>query len=205
MLLIHDIYGPDEHIVSIGEGLARDGYPTAVVDLFKGRRPKDLEEGMAFRQALRSEEVLDALETGREIVRRRTGAQARIGTWGFCMGGGYALLGACHRPFDFAIDFYGKIETAEDVQGLKGPLLLVLASEDERITPWAFAELLPAAMRAQKRIEVQLYPNVRHAFHRPKWEGYNALAAQDAEQRVRNFLGELREDRSARNPAGNAK
>jgi carboxymethylenebutenolidase len=200
VVLVHDIYGPDEHIASVGESLGRDGYPTAVVDLFKGRRPKDLEEGMAFRQALGTEEVLDALETGREIVRRHAGAEARIGTWGFCMGGGYALLGACHRPFDFAIDFYGRIDAAEDVRGLKGPLLLVLATEDERITPWAFAELLPAAMRTQKRIQLQLYPNVRHAFHRPKWEGYNALAALDAERRVRNFLREQREGRS--DPAG---
>ncbi len=102
--LIHDIYGPDDHLVSVGESLAQDRYPTAVVGLFKGGRPKDLQEGMAMRQALTSEDVLGALETGRKMVQRHTDPGARIGTSGFCMGG-YALLGACHRPFDFAIDF----------------------------------------------------------------------------------------------------
>jgi carboxymethylenebutenolidase len=197
VVLVHDLYGPDEYIELVGESLARDGYPTAVVDLYKGRRPKDLTEAMTFRQALVAEEVLDALETGREVVRRHVGAAAKIGTWGFCMGGGYALLAACHRPFDFAVDFYGRIDTAEEVQGLKGPLLLVLAGEDERITLWAFTELLPAAMHAQKRVQLQLYPHVRHAFHRPKWEGYDALAALDAERRVRSFLREQREGRAA--------
>jgi carboxymethylenebutenolidase len=193
VVLVHDIYGPDAHIRSVGESLGRDGYPTAVVDLFQGHLPKDIPEGMALRQALRDESVLEALETGREVLRRHAGEATKIGTWGFCMGGGYALLGACHRPFDFAIDFYGRIDSVDDVQGLKGPLLLVLAAEDERVTPWALTELLPAAMRAHKRVQLHLYPNVRHAFHRPKGETYNALAALDAERRVRDFLREQRE------------
>jgi carboxymethylenebutenolidase len=193
LVLIHDIFGVSPYIAQVAEGLAADGYTSAAVDLFKGRKAKDLAEAMEWRSKLTEAEVLECLVAGRAVVQKHAGATARVGTYGFCMGGGYALLGACRGGFAFGIDFYGKIDHAEDVSGLVGPLLLVLASEDERITPWAFSELLPAAMKAKKRIHTELYPGVRHAFHRPDWEGYNEAAAKDADVRVRTFLAEQRQ------------
>ena len=80
------------------------------------------------------------------------------------------------------------IEDAEKVKGLRGPIVLMLASEDERVTPWAFQHLLPAATKHEKRVDVHLYPNSRHAFHRPNWEGHNAEAANDAWQKTLLFL-----------------
>lgn len=82
---------------------------------------------------------------------------------------------------------------------------MVVAAEEERITPWTFTELLPAAMPMQKRLEVQRYPNVRHAFHRPKWEGYHASTAVDADRRVHDFLREQRKGGPEGPPAGKAK
>ena len=127
---------------------------------------------MALRAKLTDMSVLEKLEEGRVAVARRLIPHARVGTLGFCMGGGFALLAACRRRFGFAVDYYGRIEHAEDVGGLDGPVLCLLASEDERITPWAFSELLPAAMRMKKRVSVELYPGVRHGFHRPGRELY---------------------------------
>ena len=108
------------------------------------------------------------------------------------MGGSVALLGACNLGFQFCVDYYGLIENAEMVAGLKGPLVLMLASEDERVTPWAFERLLPAATRDKKRVDVHLYPNARHAFHRPNWEGHDAEAAKDAWEKTLLFLSQFR-------------
>lgn len=80
------------------------------------------------------------------------------------------------------------MENEQDVSKLSGPVLMVLASEDERVTSWAFQKFLPAAMKYKKRVEVQLYPNTRHAFHRPGWEGHNAAAARDAMDKTTRFL-----------------
>ena len=79
----------------------------------------------------------------------------------------------------------------EDVAGLRGPALLLLGSEDERITPWALSEFLPAANRAKKRVSLELYPGVRHAFHRPGWEGHDAAAAAEAWRRTLEFLSDV--------------
>jgi carboxymethylenebutenolidase len=192
VVLIHDIYGRGVYLRSVAESLAAAGVPSASVDLFGGKAPTTVEEGRAIAGTLTDDGVLATLEEARVALASRLEGPARVGTLGFCMGGGYALLGACHRPFEFAVDFYGKISNIEDVAGLRGPVLVLLGSEDERITPWAFSELLPAANRAKKRISLELYPGVRHAFHRPGWEGYDANAAAEAWRRTLDFLSEVR-------------
>ncbi len=190
LVVVHEVFGRDEYVRSVARDLAAAGYPTAAVDLYDGRYLSNLEEARAFRAGLADSAILDKLDAARSAVRGRLPSHARIGTVGFCMGGGVALLAACHRHFDFAVDYYGRIERAADVEGLEGPLLLVLASEDERVTPWAFAELLPAAVKAKKRISVELYAGVRHAFHRPGWEGHHSATAAAAWRRTLAFLAE---------------
>lgn len=191
VVLVHDIYGRGPYIRSVAESLGAAGVPSAAVDLFGGKTPSSLEEGMQLRDSVTPEGALGVLEDARVALAGRLTGPARVGTLGFCMGGGFALLGACHLPFDFAVDFYGRIANVEDVAGLRGPLLVLLGSEDERITPWALSELLPAANRAQKRVSLELYPGARHAFHRPGWEGHDARAAADAWRRTLSFLSEV--------------
>jgi carboxymethylenebutenolidase len=192
VVVIHEVFGRDDYVRSVGRALAAAGFPAAVVDLYGGKYATSVEEGIALRESLTESGVLDLLESARSAVARRLVPHARVGTLGFCMGGGYALLGACHRRFDFAVDYYGRIERASEVDGLHGPVLCLLASEDARITPWAFAELLPAAALAKKRVAVELYPGVRHGFHRPGRDLYDAAAAADAWRRTLAFLAEQR-------------
>jgi carboxymethylenebutenolidase len=192
VVVIHDIYGRGPYMHAVAEALGSVGVATATVDLFGGKGPTSRDEGIALAGTLTEPGVLDALEEARVALASQLTGPARVGVLGFCMGGGYALLGACHRPFDFAVDYYGRIERVEEVAGLRGPLLVILGSEDERITPWALTELLPAANRAKKRVSVELFPGVRHAFHRPGWEGHDPAAAAEAWRRTLAFLAELR-------------
>jgi carboxymethylenebutenolidase len=190
VVVVHEVFGRDDYVRDVGRTLAAAGFPAAVVDLYDGKLAQSLDEAFALRGALTDESVLAHLDAARAAVERRLVPHARVGTLGFCMGGGYALLGACHRPFAFAVDYYGRVDRAADVAGLSGPVLCLLASEDERITPWAFAELLPAARAAKKRVTVELYPGVRHAFHHPGRENHDPAAAEDAWRRTITFLRE---------------
>jgi carboxymethylenebutenolidase len=192
VVVVHEVFGRDDYVRSVGRALAAAGCPAAVVDLYDGRRATTLAEAFALRDGLTDDAVLTKFDTARAAIGRRLVPHARVGTLGFCMGGGYALLAGCRRPFDFVVDFYGRIERAADADGLAGPVLLVLASEDDRITPWAFAEFLPAADASRKRVSVELYPGVRHAFHRPGWEGHDAATAEAAWRRTLAFLAEVR-------------
>ena len=192
VVLVHEIFGFDEYIDSVAEQLSQEGYWAAAVDLFRGKHASSLEEGMKLRTALKETDILDALKAGLHLLHDKIGEGAKVGSMGFCMGGSAALLGACNLDFQFCVDYYGLIENAEMVAKLKGPLVLMLASEDERVTPWAFEHLLPAATKHKKRVDVHLYPNARHAFHRPNWEGHNSEAAKDAWEKTLLFLSQFK-------------
>ncbi len=194
IVLVHEIFGYTPIIRGLADTLAHQGYPTAAVDLYGGRTAQNLEGALAMRGALTETHVLSVLERARTEIRSRLDPPARVGALGFSMGGGYALLGACKLPFDFCIDSYGRIDHTAEVNGLRGPLLLILASDDEKVTGWAFSELLPALNHAKRRVEVQVYPGVRHAFQRPGWEGHEDRAANDAWQRTLEFLARVRSE-----------
>jgi carboxymethylenebutenolidase len=190
LVVIHEIYGYDTYVESVATELSSSGFTAAAIDLFRGKRATGLDEGMKLRTSVTKEILSDGISRGVEMIRKETGAR-RFGTLGFCMGGGFALQAACDLGLDFCVDFYGSIPNESDVSGLKGPVLLILGSEDERVTPWAMEKFLPAAKQYKKRVEVQLYPNARHAFHRPGWEGHNPEAAKDAWDKTVRFLSQL--------------
>lgn len=192
VVLVHEIFGVDQYIDSVARKFSEEGYWAAAVDLYRGKYASSLEEGFKLRSALKERDVLDALKSGLEMLRGKISGNAKIGSMGFCMGGGLALLGACNLDYAFCVDYYGLIEDADQVKGVKGPIQLMLASEDERVTPWAFQHLLPAATKHRKRVDVHLYPNARHAFHRPNWEGHNPEAAKDAWGKTLLFISQFR-------------
>jgi carboxymethylenebutenolidase len=194
IVLVHEIRGVDEYARSVAGQLAAAGYPVAVVDLFRGQYAATLQEGLDIVAKLTREEVLGTLSVGIRLLKERWGEDAVIGSMGFCMGGGYALQGACELDFGFCVDYYGMIPEADDLRGLKGPVILFLGTEDPRVTPWAFTGFLPAANRYKKRVDLHLYPGAGHAFHRPGWEGHNPDAAKDAWAKTMAFLSACRAD-----------
>lgn len=183
VVLVHQIHGLDDYIKSVSTKLAAAGFSAAAADL---------QEGMKLREAVTREELLSAFESGMNLLMDRTGAGVKVGSMGFCMGGGFALQGACDLDMKFCVDYYGMINDVEEVKGLRGPVLLILGSDDERVTPWAFQAFLPSAVKYKKRVDVHLYPNARHAFHDPGWEGYNPQAAEDAWKKTLLFLSQFK-------------
>jgi len=180
VVLVHDITGLDAFNLEMARRLNAEGLWVASVDLFGGRTAPNLEEGMKLRAGLTNQHIVDTLGAARGQLQAAMGGKGRIGSMGFCMGGGAALQAACRLPFAFCVDYYGRIDQAGDVAGLSGPVLLLLASEDDRINGWAWGELLPRLDEHRKRAQVELYPGVAHAFHREGWPAHDPKAAKDA-------------------------
>lgn len=188
VVVVHEIFGMNDYMHDVVSQLAEAGHSAAAIDLFRGKKVTTLEEGRELRSALTTAMMDDGVSRGIELL-RESGAK-RFGALGFCMGGGVALQVGCDLGLDFSVDYYGSIANDEDLAKLKGPVLLILASDDERVTPWAFQNMLPAAMKYKKRVEVQLYPEAKHAFHRPGGPSYHPEAAKDAWDKTLRFLNQ---------------
>ena len=125
-------------------------------------------------------------------------ALGKIATWGFCFGGTVAFVTATLPGLACAVSFYGgsiagplpdgEPEALVDAQDLRAPMLLAFGGQDEHIPPAAVARISDALAAANKRFEIQTYPNAGHAFFRDSSENLSAEEVADAWDRVQTFL-----------------
>ncbi|MDD1770469.1 MAG: dienelactone hydrolase family protein, partial [Methanomassiliicoccales archaeon] len=137
VVLVHEFMGQDDYARQVGKDLSDQGFWVALVDLFGRKLAKDRNEALFLTQHVQREELLACMSGGLKILREKLGPGAPIGTMGFCAGGGFALQAACDLDFFFCVDYYGMIQDADETKSLKGPIILMLGSEDRRVTPWA--------------------------------------------------------------------
>jgi carboxymethylenebutenolidase len=187
LVIIHEIWGFNDYPKLVADTVASSGYSGIAIDFFKGRSGGTLTEASAIRDSLSRENILSAISTGIDILKEL--GSRKFGVLGFCMGGGFALLGACNNSdISLCVDYYGSIDDINEIAKINCPILLILATQDQRITPWAFSTFLPSATKHEKRVEVQLYSGAKHGFHNKLGPYYNESAANDAWARTIEFL-----------------
>lgn len=112
----------------------------------------------------------------------------KLGSVGFCMGGGLSALLACNDPeLAAAVIFYGRSPSAELVPRVACPILGFYGGEDPNINAGVppFAD---AMAKAGKRFEQHTFPGVYHAFFNDNRPTYNVAAARAAFSRTLAFF-----------------
>jgi len=115
---------------------------------------------------------------------------AKIGSMGFCMGGGLSLQLALHRPdLAGAVMFYGSPETDPTVlKNAACPVLGLFGGADQGIPREKVDAMEKGLKEAGKGAEVKTYPNAGHAFFNETRPSYSPEAAADAWKRVLSFF-----------------
>jgi carboxymethylenebutenolidase len=110
VIVIHEIWGLVDHIKDVASRLAREGYVALAVDLFEEKIVSKLEEGRVLRDEFTEEKILGDLNGAFNYLKTLSYVNPnRIGSVGFCMGGGLSLLLACHnRDLAAPVIFYGR-------------------------------------------------------------------------------------------------
>ena len=113
----------------------------------------------------------------------------KVGTVGFCFGGGQSINVACHTKTAACIIFYGDnpspIELLEKVQC---PVLGIYGGEDQRINS-NLDKLVSAMARYKKDFEMKIYPGAPHAFFNDTSKAtYREAASRDAWNRSLRFF-----------------
>jgi len=193
VIMIHEWWGLNDNIRAMADRLAGEGYIVLAVDLFGGQIAESAE---AARQHMLS--VIEQPDFAKENIRQAYGflndvaGAPRIGSLGWCFGGGWSLNTAILFPedLDAAVIYYGQV--TDDVNillPLDVPILGLFGAEDAGI-PVASVEAFEAALqRLRKDYDIQIYPDVGHAFGNPTGDNYSAEVADDAWKRTLEFLG----------------
>ncbi|MDR3577045.1 MAG: dienelactone hydrolase family protein [Anaerolineaceae bacterium] len=112
----------------------------------------------------------------------------KIGSVGFCFGGGLSINLACHTSLAASVVFYGEnpapIELVEKIQG---PVLGIYGADDVRINS-QLDTLVKSMVQYKRDFEMKIYPGAAHAFMnftRP--QVYREAASKEAWDRLVRF------------------
>jgi len=206
VVVLHDVWGLSDVYRGVAQRLADAGYAALALDLYaRGERPgspADMPAVMRFMNALPDRRVVLDVQAAIDFLRARPElAGRRIGLTGFCMGGKYAFLSACHcRDLSAAVPWYGMLrapsiddknpEHALDaLLSVRCPVLALFGAEDALIPQSDVAELRRRASERRLPIEVVVYPGAGHAFaNESRPEAYRPAAADDGWRREFDFF-----------------
>jgi carboxymethylenebutenolidase len=114
----------------------------------------------------------------------------KVGSVGFCFGGGMSVALACHAETAACAIFYGENPSPiELVENIKCPVLGIYGGDDIRINS-NLDQLVKAMTQFKKDFEMKIYPGAPHAFFNDTNKAtYREEAAKDAWERVLRFFG----------------
>lgn len=190
VLVIHENRGLNPYIEDVARRLAVLNFVAFAPDALTpvGGYPGDEDTARKLFAGLDAKKRIEDLAAGADFLKARPECTGRIGVVGFCFGGGISNLLATRIPdLGAAVPFYGNAAPAADVAKINAPLLIHLASNDERIN--AQYPAYEAALKANgKRYEVHTYPDTQHGFHNDTTPRYDEAAAKLAWSRTVDFF-----------------
>jgi carboxymethylenebutenolidase len=193
VVVIQEWWGLVPHIQDVCDRMAAEGFVALAPDLYHGETTTEPDEAGKLMMALNVGQAAKDMSGAVDKVAEVAGRDA-VGTLGFCMGGGLALVLAAHRPdkVKACVPFYGLIpwpDAQPDWSRLDAAVEGHFAENDDFFGPDKVRELQAALDREGKRANLVIHPGVDHAFFndtRP--EVYDDAAARQAWEQSLTFL-----------------
>jgi len=168
LILIHEWNGLVDRVREVADAMAAEGYVTLAADLYSGRTGSTpAENGVLMAEHLENPDKLIAnLDAAARFLRERDDVTERVGTLGWCFGGGvalsYALGGEAH---DATAIFYGNLVTDPAVlASIDHEVYGSFAEMDNGIPPETVNEFVSALRAAGVENDVHIYDEVNHGF-----------------------------------------
>jgi carboxymethylenebutenolidase len=199
LLLYQEIFGVNEHIRSVAEQYALDGFVVLAPDVFWqqqrrleiGYTPEDIQRGRALAMAADRNALQRDLADAVQALRARPEVRGRgIGAIGYCLGGRLAYLAAATAGVDAAVAYYGGgiQDMLELAPKIRCPMQFHYGALDANI-PLSAVDKVRAAMAAQSA-DVHVYDSADHGFNCWARGSYHAASAALAHGRTLQFLAE---------------
>ena len=192
LVVIQEWWGLNDWVKEQAQKLADEGYVALAVDLYRGKVATNPEEAHELMRGMPQDRaVRDLKATFAYLAARKDVNRNRIGSIGWCMGGGLSLQLAIHEPkLAACVVNYGSMPTdPADIQKIRAPILGSFGAEDRGISPESVHAFEKAMKAADKRLDVKIYEGAGHAFQNPNNQsGYRPEATADSWNRTLAFL-----------------
>jgi carboxymethylenebutenolidase len=191
IVAIHEWWGLNDWVKEEAEKLSDRGYVVLAVDLYRGKVAKDPNEAHELMRGLPQDRAIRDMKSAFDyLADRKDVVASKIGSIGWCMGGGYSLQLAIHEPrLAACVVNYGAMPTdPADIQKISAPVLGNFGADDRGITPENVRAFEKAMRDDGKSIDVKIYDGAGHAFENPNnKDGYRPDATADAWSRITAF------------------
>jgi carboxymethylenebutenolidase len=193
VIVIHQNRGLNPHIEDVARRYALEGFLTLAPDLLSvnGGTPSDDDKARELHTKTDREDMIAGAIAGIPFMLAHAESTGKVGTTGFCFGGGVVNRMAAGNPdLAAAAPYYGAQASADLVPAIKAPLMLHYAENDDNINKGIAA--YEAALKANnKRYTIFIYPGTQHAFSDDTaGVRYNKEAAELAWSRTTAFFRE---------------
>jgi carboxymethylenebutenolidase len=192
LIVIHEWWGLNDWVKQQAEKLAGQGYVALAVDLYRGKVADNPDLAHELMRGVPEDRAIRDLRAAYDFVASQPSVKKdRIGSIGWCMGGGYSLDVALTEPHLAAtVINYGHLATDPfELKKITAPILGLFGGQDRGITPDDVKKFQQSMEQLGKKIEVKIYPDAGHGFENPNnKQGYRAEDAADAWQRTVDFL-----------------
>ncbi|MCU0884700.1 MAG: dienelactone hydrolase family protein [Beijerinckiaceae bacterium] len=192
VVVIHENRGLNPHIRDVTRRYALDGFIAFGIDALtpEGGTPADEDKARDLIGTVPPDRAAARLAAGVAALARAQSCNGKVGTVGYCWGGGMVNRIAVLNPPGLAagVSYYGSQVPAEQVERIRTPLMLHYAGNDERIN--AGIPAFRAALEwAKKPHEIHVYEGAQHAFNNDTNAArYNKAAADLALSRTLAFF-----------------
>ncbi len=190
VLLFPEWWGLNDQIKAVAAEFAKMGYVAVGVDLYDGKVASAPQEALALMRAAMSK-MDQGIETSAAWVdwaRNSKRVNDKVGTVGWCFGGGWSLNASIARPVDATVIYYGNVtRTVDQLKKLKGPVMGHFGTKDKNINEKMVNGFVQNMAAAGKPLQVYWY-DADHAFANPTGNRYNEPAAKESWARTTAFF-----------------
>ncbi|WP_341915103.1 dienelactone hydrolase family protein [Ferrovibrio terrae] len=191
VVVIQEIFGVNGHIKAVADGYAADGYYVVAPALFdRVQANVDLgysADDVAAGREIRGKMVWDTVMQDVTVAFAAAARAGRVGTVGYCYGGGVTWKMATSLPgLAASVGYYGGPWSELKDETPKAPCLLHFGALDKMI-PTSLADELKAK---HPFITTHIY-DADHGFNCDQRATYNATAAVTARRRTLAFFEAL--------------
>lgn len=190
VLLIHEWWGLNDQIKAMAAEFAEAGYLALAVDLYGGQVAGSPDEAKALMGAVEEAKATDTLVSWIDWLKGHEDSTGKVGTVGWCFGGGWSLAASTAAPVDATVVYYGRVNrSAEELAGLQSPVLGHFATQDKFINK-EMVEGFEQAMDAAGKEYTTHWYEADHAFANPTGARYDEADAATSWERTKAFLAE---------------
>jgi carboxymethylenebutenolidase len=192
LIVVHEFLGLNDWVKEQASKLADQGYVTLAIDLYRGKVADNPDMGHELMRGLPQDRANRDLQSAFDYLSSQPNVKKdRIGSIGWCMGGGYALDAALLEPkLAATVINYGHLITDPvQLKKINAPILGLFGGQDQGITPDDVKKFQQAMESAGKKVEIKIYADAGHAFENPNdKKKYRPEDTADAWKRTVDFL-----------------